>query len=142
MTPFALQLRAIRATYGLAQGEFARRVGHRQGYVSAIECGAKLPKDTELVERTIVALELDAAHATALREAFHRSQQYELPPPGSPAFAYDLCANFREILPHLTQANAKALQEFFGLIARAQRTSQGTDARSAQRPPEEIAMHR
>lgn len=112
MTPFALQLRAIRATYGLAQGEFARRVGHRQGYVSAIECGAKLPKDTELVERTIVALELDAAHATALREAFHRSQQYELPPPGSPAFAYDLCANFREILPILRKQTRRHCKNF------------------------------
>ncbi|TCW73200.1 MULTISPECIES: helix-turn-helix transcriptional regulator [Burkholderia] len=133
MTPFALQLRAIRAAYGLAQGEFAARIGYRQSYVSAIECGSKLPKDMELVERTIAALGLDRAGATDLREAFRRSQRYDFPPPGTPAFAYDVCAKLSDVIPRLTQADARALYEVLSLLDRAQQPKTAVAPEPAQR---------
>lgn len=123
MTPFALQLRATRAAYGLAQGEFAARVGYRQSYISAIECGSKLPRDTRLIDRTISALSLDQTGATALREAFQLSQRYDFPPPGTPAFAYDVCAKLSDVIPKLTQADAKALYEFLNLLDRVRSQS-------------------
>jgi transcriptional regulator with XRE-family HTH domain len=123
MTPFALQLRATRAAYGLAQGEFAARVGYRQSYISAIECGSKLPRDARLIDRTISALDLDDTGATALRAAFRRSQRYDFPPPGTPAFAYDVCARLSDVIPRLTQADAKALYEFLNLLDRVRHPS-------------------
>ncbi|WP_080424012.1 helix-turn-helix domain-containing protein [Burkholderia ubonensis] len=132
MTPFALQLRATRAVYGLAQGEFASRIGYRQSYISAIECGSKLPKDTRLIERTISALDLDDAGAAALYETFRRSQRFDLPPPGSPAFAYDVCAQLSAVMPKLTQANAKLLSQVVDLIERDQRRSRISTAEPAQ----------
>ena len=120
MTPFALQLRSSRTASGLAQGEFATRVGYRQSYISAIECGSKLPKDTKLLEQTISVLKLDLDNAMALREAFQRSQRYDFPPPGTPAFAYDVCAKLSQVVPKLTQANAKLLDQLVDLIDRDQ----------------------
>ncbi|WP_082117616.1 helix-turn-helix domain-containing protein [Pandoraea apista] len=50
MTPFAHRLRSARTALGMSQGELSARVGYRQSYISAIECGVK---DEELVDRTI-----------------------------------------------------------------------------------------
>lgn len=123
MTPFALQLRAARTEYGITQGDFANRVGYRQSYISAIECGTKLPKDTKLIERTVLALDLDDDGANALREALQRSQSHRLPPPGSPAFAYDICAQLSAVMPGLTQAHAKVLRQAIAEVKRIQRQS-------------------
>ncbi|ALL71675.1 Helix-turn-helix domain (plasmid) [Paraburkholderia caribensis MBA4] len=133
MTPFAVQLRAIRTTFGLAQGEFARRIGFRQNYISAIECGAKLPKDSTLVDRTIAALELDTASAQALSEALQLSRPLDFPQQGTPAFAYALCARFFRMTPKFTQGDVKALQEFLNVIDRAQRSTDLPETQSAQK---------
>ncbi|WP_150623016.1 helix-turn-helix domain-containing protein [Pandoraea horticolens] len=80
MTPFAHRLRAARTALGISQGELSACVGYRQSYISAIECGVKLPKDEELVDRTIAALELTDDEAQLLRSAFQQSQLLSLPP--------------------------------------------------------------
>ncbi|MDR6468676.1 transcriptional regulator with XRE-family HTH domain [Paraburkholderia graminis] len=133
MTPFAVQLRAIRTTFGLAQGEFAKRIGFRQNYISAVECGAKLPKDSTLVDRTIAALQLDTASAQALTEALQLSRPLDFPRQGTPAFAYALCAHFSRMTPRFTQAQVRALQEFLNVLDQAPRPADLPKTQSANK---------
>lgn len=118
MTPFAIALRTLRAKFELAQGEFAARLGYRQAYVSALECGSKLPKEAELIQRIVHVLELDPADEASLREAFEISRHFSLPPRGAPAAAYRLCAQFSEVLPTLSAADAKALSAMLEVFQR------------------------
>lgn len=120
MTPFAHRLRAARTALGISQGELSARVGYRQSYISAIECGVKLPKDEELVDRTIAALKLTEDQGQLLRRAFQQSQRYHFPPAGTPVFAYDVCARLSEVIPKLTPADIRALDEFISLLRRVQ----------------------
>ncbi|MFM0203825.1 helix-turn-helix transcriptional regulator [Paraburkholderia fungorum] len=69
MSRFSVALRQLRAELELAQGEFAALLGFRQAYISALECGTKLPKDDELVRKIVEVLDLSPAHETMLRQA-------------------------------------------------------------------------
>ncbi|MEM5432827.1 helix-turn-helix transcriptional regulator [Cupriavidus oxalaticus] len=118
MSPFSIALRTLRARFELAQGEFAARLGYRQAYVSALECGSKLPKEADLVDRIVQVLNLDPMEEASLREAFEMSRHFNLPPRGSPAAAYRLCAQFSEVLPTLSPADAKALSAMLEVFRR------------------------
>ncbi|CAJ0715098.1 hypothetical protein LMG6871_01331 [Ralstonia edaphis] len=119
MSPFSIALRTLRAKFELAQGEFAARLGYRQAYVSALECGSKLPKEAELVHRIVHVLDLDPVDEAHLREAFEMSRNFNLPPRGAPAAAYRLCAQFSEVLPTLSAADAKALSAMLEVFQRS-----------------------
>lgn len=119
MTPFAIALRTLRVKFELAQGELAARLGYRQAYVSALECGSKLPKETELLHKIVRVLELDSVDEATLREAFQISRHFNLPPRGAPAVAYRLCAQFSEVLPTLSPADAKALSAMLEVFQRS-----------------------
>lgn len=123
MSPFSIALRTLRARFELAQGEFAARLGYRQAYVSALECGSKLPKEAELVHRIVEVLDLNAADEASLREAFELSRNFNLPPRGAPAAAYRLCAQFSEVLPTLSPADAKALSAMLDVFQRGKQTA-------------------
>jgi transcriptional regulator with XRE-family HTH domain len=135
MTPFALQLRIARASCGLAQNEFSARIGYRQSYVSAVECGNKLPKGDTFVESAIVALKMNQADAEALRQAFHQSQPTDFPPPGTPTYAYDVCATLSDVIPKLSQTDVAALREFLNLLVRVHRTKTAPDCCPVQQAP-------
>ncbi|WP_439684644.1 helix-turn-helix domain-containing protein [Cupriavidus oxalaticus] len=122
MSPFSIALRTLRARFELAQGEFAARLGYRQAYVSALECGSKLPKEVDLVDRIVQVLNLGPEEEASLREAFERSRHFNLPPRGSPAAAYRLCAQFSEVLPTLSPADAKALSAMLEVFQRNRQT--------------------
>lgn len=119
MSPFSIALRTLRARFELAQGEFAARLGYRQAYVSALECGSKLPKEAELVHRIVEVLNLDPVDEASLREAYEMSRNFNLPPRGAPAAAYRLCAQFSEVLPTLSTADAKALSAMLDVFQRS-----------------------
>ncbi|MCO5413299.1 helix-turn-helix domain-containing protein [Ralstonia mojiangensis] len=119
MSPFSIALRTLRAKFELAQGEFAARLGYRQAYVSALECGSKLPKEAELVHKIVHVLDLDPVDEAHLREAFEMSRNFNLPPRGAPAAAYRLCAQFSEILPTLSPTDAKALSAMLEVFQRS-----------------------
>lgn len=121
MSPFSIALRTLRARFELAQGEFAARLGYRQAYVSALECGTKLPKEAELVRKIVDALDLDSSDEASLQEAFEASRHFNLPPPGAPAAAYRLCAQFSEILPTLSPVESKALSAMLDVFQRSKR---------------------
>lgn len=121
MSPFSIVLRMLRARFELAQGEFAARLGCRQSYISALECGSKLPKEAELVERIVRVLDLGGADEASLREAFEVSRHFSLPQRGAPAAAYHLCAQFSELLPTLSPADAKALSAMLEVFRRSDR---------------------
>jgi transcriptional regulator with XRE-family HTH domain len=59
----------LRAELEISQGEFAARLGVRQAYVSALECGSKLPRDAELVRKIADELSLTAEQAAMLNRA-------------------------------------------------------------------------
>lgn len=139
MTPFSVALRTLRAKHELAQGAFADRLGYRQSYISALECGSKLPKDRELVRKIVQTLSLDDAEEATLQDAFEVSRHFSLPPQGAPAAAYRLCALFSEALQGLSAADAKALSAMLELIL--QRSHQPrTKARVAPGYAREIPM--
>ena len=121
MSPFSIVLRMLRARFELAQGEFAARLGYRQSYISALECGSKLPKEAELVERIVRVLDLGGADEASLREAFEVSRHFSLPQRGAPAAAYHLCAQFSELLQTLSPADARALSEMLEVFRRSDR---------------------
>lgn len=123
MSPFSIVLRTLRARFELAQGEFAARLGYRQSYISALECGSKLPKEAELVQRIVRVLDLDSADEASLREAFEVSRHFSLPQRGAPAAAYHLCAQFSELLPTLSPAEAKALSAMLEVFRHSDRTT-------------------
>ncbi|SPA39616.1 conserved hypothetical protein [Cupriavidus taiwanensis] len=138
MSPFSIALRTLRARFELAQGEFAARLGYRQAYVSALECGSKLPKEADLVDRIVQALNLDPVEEASLREAFEMSRHFSLPPRGAPAAAYRLCAQFSEVLPTLSPADAKALSAMLEVFQRNRQTS--ARANRAPEAAKEIPM--
>jgi transcriptional regulator with XRE-family HTH domain len=112
MTPFGRQLRAFRTDHELAQGDFARLLGFRQSYISAIECGSKLPKDDKLIIAAVAVLRMNPGQEAALRQALILSQPSDFPPPGTPFFAYDLCARVMDWMPRLTTSDATAFTAF------------------------------
>jgi transcriptional regulator with XRE-family HTH domain len=122
MTPFGRLLRAYRQDFGMAQGEFARRLGYRQSYISAIERGGKLPKDDKLVDAAVATFGLDPSNEVMLRQAFQLSQPSELPPPGTPFFAYHLCPQISAVMPKLTVSQTRAFQAFLADIQLSQTT--------------------
>lgn len=95
MTPFSIALRTLRNRFQLDQGEFATRLGYRQAYISALECGTKLPKDENLVQKIISLLDLGAADEVALWQAYNVSKRFDLPPKGAPVTAFKLCVDLR-----------------------------------------------
>lgn len=109
MSPFSVALRTLRAQLALGQGEFARRVGYRQTYISALECGTKLPKDEDLVRRIVVSLNLTNDDENTLWRAYTISQREIVPPRGSPPAAYRIYAQIKEILPTLSYAQMHEL---------------------------------
>ncbi|PMS16460.1 XRE family transcriptional regulator [Trinickia dabaoshanensis] len=109
MSPFSIALRQLRAELEMAQGEFASRIGLRQPYVSALECGKKMPKDGGIVRRIVGVLSLSPEQEAALWRAFQVSRQFDLPPPGAPAAAYSFFAQISEALPTLSSADFKSL---------------------------------
>lgn len=135
MTPFALQLRIARAACAMAQNEFSTRIGYRQSYVSAVECGNKLPKSIEFVEQAIAGLQMSETDADALREAFQQSQPTDFPPPGTPTYAYDVCATLSAVIPKLSQNDVTALREFLNLLIRVQQSPAAPKYCSAQQVP-------
>ncbi|MDK1383476.1 helix-turn-helix transcriptional regulator [Ralstonia nicotianae] len=122
MSPFSIVLRTLRTKCELAQGEFAARLGYRQSYISALECGSKLPKEVELIRRIVHVLDLDDADEASLRDAFEVSRHFSLPPRGAPAAAYHLCAQFSQVLPNLSPADVKALSAVLEVFQRGNRT--------------------
>ncbi len=137
MTPFGRLLRAFRQDLGLAQGEFARRLGYRQSYISAIERGGRLPKDEKLVDAAILALRLDANSEIKLRQAFRLSQPSELPPPGTPFFAYDLCPQISDVMPKLTMSDVEAIKTVLADIQREQ-TNRSNDLNLVEHLSKEV----
>jgi transcriptional regulator with XRE-family HTH domain len=123
MSPFSVALRQLRAELELAQGELASRLGFRQAYISALECGTKLPKNDELVRKIVDALDLDPAQENMLRQAFAVSRRFDLPPPGAPAAAYNYFAQLSEALPTLSSADFKALSAVLDSMCRTSRAA-------------------
>ncbi len=121
MTPFGRKLRALRTDHELAQGDFARLLGFRQSYISAIECGSKLPKDDKLITAAVAVLRMDADQEAGLRQAHTLSQPSDFPPPGTPFFAYDLCVRVSGWMPRLTPSDATAFTAFLDQLEQQHR---------------------
>lgn len=79
MNPFAYQLRQTRAARNLPQKEFSQRIGYRQSYVSAVECGNKLPKNVLFVDHIVSVLRLTSTEADDLRNAYRQSLPRDFP---------------------------------------------------------------
>lgn len=140
MSPFSVALRQLRAELELAQGEFAALLGFRQAYISALECGTKLPKDDELVRKMVEVLNLGSAQETMLRQAVNVSRRFDLPPPGAPAAAYNYFAQLSEALPTLSSADFKALSAVLDSMRRAGRTAGAPEALDRYGAEKEIPM--
>ena len=119
MSPFSIVLRTLRARFSLGQGEFAARLGYRQTYISALECGTKLPKDEELVQKIVSALDLGQGDETALRRAYNISKRFEFPPHGVAAEAYALCFELSEALPALSSEEINTMRVVLDSVRRA-----------------------
>jgi transcriptional regulator with XRE-family HTH domain len=122
MTPFGRLLRAFRLDSGIAQGEFAQRLGYRQSYISAIERGGKMPKDDKLVDAAVAIFDLDQSNETMLRQAFQLSQPSAMPPPDTPFFAYELFPEISDVVPKLTVSEFKTFKACLADIKLSQRS--------------------
>jgi transcriptional regulator with XRE-family HTH domain len=113
MSPFSVALRQLRAEHELAQGEFAERLGFRQAYISQLERGSKLPRDSDLVRKIVKELCLPPNQETSLWRAFEVSKRFDFPPPDAaatvPAAAYRYFAKLQAFLPRLSSADFDAL---------------------------------
>ncbi|RKI34629.1 XRE family transcriptional regulator, partial [Corallococcus sp. AB049A] len=65
--------------------------------------------------------DLGGADEASLREAFEVSRHFSLPQRGAPAAAYHLCAQFSELLPTLSPADARALSAMLEVFRRSDR---------------------
>lgn len=140
MSPFSVALRTLRAQFEFSQGEFAARLGYRQAYISALECGTKLPKDEELVRKIVRLLNLAPDDEAALWRAFNTSRRFDFPPRGAPAAAYNLCAQLSEVLPILSSTEVRAICDALDSIRRASRSFTAPDSSPACRTPKETPM--
>ena len=109
MSPFSVALRQLRAHYGIAQGEFASRLGLRQAYISRLECGTRLPKNDDLVTKIVDAFRLSPEQEVGLWQAFDASQRVEFPPPGASPDAYAFCTRLSVAFPNLSPVHFQAL---------------------------------
>lgn len=139
MTPFSIALRTLRNRFQLDQGEFATRLGYRQAYISALECGTKLPKDESLVQKIISLLDLGAADEVALWQAYNVSRRFDLPPKGAPATAFKLCAQLSEMLLTMSPEDIHNLSQLMDTIRRGGKTA-SPDVRAARWAAKEIPM--
>ncbi|MDQ7978042.1 helix-turn-helix transcriptional regulator [Paraburkholderia sp. SARCC-3016] len=139
MSPFSVALRTLRARLALGQGEFAERVGYRQTYISALECGTKLPKDKNLVRKIVATLDLTSEDEAALWRAFNTSRRESLPPPGALPDAYDICAQLSELLPTLSRAQMRELSTIITSMKRDVRCTT-EDGAQHDRAVKEIPM--
>jgi transcriptional regulator with XRE-family HTH domain len=139
MSPFSIELRRLRARFDLSQGDFAARLGYRQAYISALECGTKLPKDGELVRKIIGLLNLAPDDEAALWQAFAISQRFDFPPRGAPAAAYGLCAQLSEMLPTLSSEDVNTICRLMDTIRRAGKATAG-DTKVARWTEKELSM--
>jgi transcriptional regulator with XRE-family HTH domain len=128
MSPFSVALRQLRAELELAQGEFAARLGCRQAYISALECGTQLPKDDELIHKMVDVLGLSSAQETMLRQAYKLSRRFHLPPLDAPSAAFNYFVQISEALPNLTSADFKALSAVLDSMRRAGQSRATPDA--------------
>lgn len=116
MSPFAIELRVLRAKHELSQGEFASRIGQRQNTISAFERGTKLPKDPELVRTIVEALALGPGEESTLWMAFNASQRDVTPSSNAPAAAFYLYSFLGEAIsiwsPPQIEAALELLKEF------------------------------
>lgn len=110
MTPFSVVLRTLRARFELGQGQFAERLGYRQAYISALECGTKLPKDQSLVPKIARLLNLAPDEEANLQHAFAISRRFDFPPAGAPVDSYALCAQLFEMLPMLSHGDIRFIR--------------------------------
>lgn len=109
MSPFSVALRQLRASHGVAQGEFASRLGLRQAYISRLECGTRLPKNDDLVTRIVDVFKLSPEQEVELWQAFDASQRVEFPPPGASPDAYAFCTRLSAAFPNLSSVHFRAL---------------------------------
>jgi transcriptional regulator with XRE-family HTH domain len=140
MSPFSIALRQLRIERGIAQGDFAARLGFRQAYISQLERGNKLPKDDNLVPKIVGILNLTPEHETVLRQAFETSRQFEVPPLDASPAAYSYCAQLSEALPALSVADFKILSTVLECVRAASRPPENHDRRSTPQPVREIPM--
>ena len=101
MSPFSVDLKSIRETLQLKQGELAERIGYEQSYVSAIEIGTKGPPTKEFVERLIAGLNLDNTWRTRLYESWSLSQRKIMLPSEASEDLYRLCSELRQQIGQL-----------------------------------------
>lgn len=140
MSPFSVALRQLRMEYGIAQGDFAARLGFRQPYISQLERGSKLPKDGNLVSKIVEIFSLTPEHEAALRQAFEDSQQFEVPPLDASPAAYSYCAQLSEALPALSAADFKVLSTILEWVRAANRPLESHNRRSELEPARGVPM--
>nr|WKF58517.1 hypothetical protein HUO10_003017 [Paraburkholderia busanensis] len=140
MTPFSVVLRTLRARFEIGQGQFAERLGYRQGYISALECGTKLPKDTSLVPKIVQLLKLAPDEEASLQHAYNISRRFDFPPSGAPVDSYGLCAQLFEMLPTLSHGDIRFIRGVLDGIRQGKSPSATLNTNHAYAIAQEIPM--
>ena len=96
MSPFSADLKSLRETLHLKQGELAERMGYEQSYLSAIEIGTKGPPTRDFVERLIRCLNLDNSWRVRLYESWSSSERKLMLPNEAPEDVYRFCNELRQ----------------------------------------------
>jgi len=103
MTPFGLFLTNMRRSRQLRQKQLAMDLGINASYISALEKGRKEPPSKQVLERLIVALELNDEEQAALWESAEQSKKSFQLPKGMMLAEYQMVNKLRKQLGSLSE---------------------------------------
>jgi len=103
VTPFGLFLEKIRRSRQLQQKQLAADLGVQACYISSLEKGRKAPPSKQVLNKLIIALDLDKDEQASLWDSVEQSQKSFQLPDGMMLVEYRMINELRKQLGRLTE---------------------------------------
>ncbi|HEY8158751.1 MAG TPA: helix-turn-helix transcriptional regulator [Methylobacter sp.] len=123
MTPFGLFLENIRRSRHLQQKQLAANLGVQACYISSLEKGRKTPPSKQVLEKLIIALELDEEEQAAMWDSAEQSQRSLQLPNDMILAEYRMVSELRKQLGRLSEGQITIILDVLALSTTASQRS-------------------